>query len=321
MNKYVYIYSLEDQFGNIRYIGKANDLKRRLKGHIEKIDQHTSHKNSWIKGLLNQGIKPILKEVDQVLENEWKFWESYYIYLFKSWGFNLTNMTFGGDGLSNPTNEVRDKISNSLKETYKNGYKTWNKGIKTGLTPWNKGIKQSDEAKRKVSKKLKESFKNGRVTWNKGKKLNEQERKELMYRHPNRRDVLQFDLEGNFIAEYPSSQEAIRRIGIKADIGRCCKGKVKSAGGYLWLLKEDHEENPNLIKERVSLANKPKKIWNKGLKGVIKMSDETKRKMSEMRTGKEIKKQDKVICPYCGKNGGLNAMTRYHFDNCKYKKD
>jgi hypothetical protein len=27
--------------------------------------------------------------------------------------------------------------------------------------------------------------------------------------------------------------------------------------------------------------------------------------------------QKQVSCPHCGKTGGANAMTRYHFDNCK----
>ena len=29
--------------------------------------------------------------------------------------------------------------------------------------------------------------------------------------------------------------------------------------------------------------------------------------------------QTKVKCPHCGKDGGINNMTRYHFDNCKKK--
>lgn len=28
----------------------------------------------------------------------------------------------------------------------------------------------------------------------------------------------------------------------------------------------------------------------------------------------------KVECPHCGKTGGLGPMTRFHFENCKYKE-
>jgi hypothetical protein len=29
------------------------------------------------------------------------------------------------------------------------------------------------------------------------------------------------------------------------------------------------------------------------------------------------KPKSKITCPHCGKEGGSNAMTRWHFDNCK----
>jgi len=33
------------------------------------------------------------------------------------------------------------------------------------------------------------------------------------------------------------------------------------------------------------------------------------------------KKHTKIKCIYCDKQGGLNNMKRYHFDNCKYKNN
>lgn len=43
-------------------------------------------------------------------------------------------------------------------------------------------------------------------------------------------------------------------------------------------------------------------------------SNETKIKMSEAQKG--ISKEQ-VACPYCGKIGGISAMKRWHFDNCR----
>ena len=70
-----------------------------------------------------------------------------------------------------------------------------------------------------------------------------------------------------------------------------------------------------------------------------KASEETKRKMSEIRLGKplwpngrppfstetrakmsEAKKgipQPKTTCPHCSKQGGISPMKRHHFNNCK----
>jgi group I intron endonuclease len=64
-----------------------------------------------------------------------------------------------------------------------------------------------------------------------------------------------------------------------------------------------------------------------------KHSEETKQKMSEDRKGRKHsveakqnmsraqtgRKQKLVECPYCNKIGGLNGMTRHHFNNCKMK--
>ena len=53
--------------------------------------------------------------------------------------------------------------------------------------------------------------------------------------------VLQYDLEGNFIKEWPSATEAARQLGfLKASISSCCK-KIpyyKTAYGYIWKFKE-----------------------------------------------------------------------------------
>lgn len=62
-----------------------------------------------------------------------------------------------------------------------------------------------------------------------------------------KKSVLQFDLNGNFIAEYPSYREAQRQTGINS-IDVVCRGerqkgrKQKTAGGYIWKYKEDIQD-------------------------------------------------------------------------------
>ena len=51
--------------------------------------------------------------------------------------------------------------------------------------------------------------------------------------------VLQFDLNGNLIKEYPSIIEAERQTGFNnAHISKCCLGKRKTAYKYIWKYKE-----------------------------------------------------------------------------------
>lgn len=56
--------------------------------------------------------------------------------------------------------------------------------------------------------------------------------------------VLQYDLDGNFIAEYKSCGEAKRKNFPEmkrgsGHISECCRGKLKQYKGYIWKYKDD----------------------------------------------------------------------------------
>lgn len=51
--------------------------------------------------------------------------------------------------------------------------------------------------------------------------------------------VLQYDLLGNFIREWPSIIKVEEELGINdGNISSCCSGRLKTAGGYLWKYKD-----------------------------------------------------------------------------------
>ena len=55
----------------------------------------------------------------------------------------------------------------------------------------------------------------------------------------NKKPVLQYDLQNNFLAEHCSMSEAERKTGVnRKSIRFCVRGERKSAGGFLWKLKE-----------------------------------------------------------------------------------
>jgi len=100
MCKTTFIYSLSDpRTGEVRYIGKANNPKMRLRHHlcVRKKDCFTKTRG-WIISLKNQGLVPLMEIVDEVEFSTWDFWEMHYISLYKSWGFTLTNHQKGGYG-------------------------------------------------------------------------------------------------------------------------------------------------------------------------------------------------------------------------------
>ena len=52
------------------------------------------------------------------------------------------------------------------------------------------------------------------------------------------KSILQYDLEGNFINEWPSTMEIERQLGCcNSHISACCRGKRKTAYGFKWQYK------------------------------------------------------------------------------------
>lgn len=53
--------------------------------------------------------------------------------------------------------------------------------------------------------------------------------------------VIQYDLQGKHLKIWPSISKASKQLMIsKSNIVACCKGKLKTAGGYKWSYKEDN---------------------------------------------------------------------------------
>ena len=47
--------------------------------------------------------------------------------------------------------------------------------------------------------------------------------------------ILQFAKDGTFVTEWSSAREAGRQLGIaQTNICQCCKGRLKTTGGYIW---------------------------------------------------------------------------------------
>lgn len=64
--------------------------------------------------------------------------------------------------------------------------------------------------------------------------------------NPKSKPVLQYDLEGNLIAEFSGVRDAERKTGVKCqNIYSCCKNKSKTVNGYIWKYKEVANETDN----------------------------------------------------------------------------
>lgn len=114
---YIYTLSSSSDPNNIRYIGKAKDIKTRLRRHTGKyyLNSESNYKNNWIKSELNKGNEILISELDKASDTDWEYWERYWIDQFKNWGFKLTNTTDGGDGIPLTEDIVNRRGSTRIK--------------------------------------------------------------------------------------------------------------------------------------------------------------------------------------------------------------
>jgi len=112
----IHIYTLSDpDSGFVRYVGKAKNIRQRFYLHLYEVKKRfiNTKKNAWIKHLLNLGKEPVievLEVIESENENEWKDAEKFWITTLRFLGLDLTNLCDGGEGLSNPSKETREKI-------------------------------------------------------------------------------------------------------------------------------------------------------------------------------------------------------------------
>lgn len=223
MNQII-IYTLSDpQSNKIRYVGKTkNSLTYRLSQHIRecilflKQKRKLTRKNNWIVQLLEKGLIPVINELENVEAVNWKNREIYWIKYFKEQGFDLVNLTDGGEGNNNQHQSLESNLkrSNALK------------GRKRPIEVINK-ISLSHKGK-KLSEVTKEKLRQ----FNLGKKQSEESK--LKKEVP----VYMLNNEGNIINEFRSVKLAGEFVNCRpSTISNVCRGFCKTAGGYKWEYK------------------------------------------------------------------------------------
>lgn len=264
MNSIGFIYVLVCPFtNNIRYVGQTvNKVSKRLSKHVsEAINKNRTHKESWILSLYNRNTRPIIEVIDEVKLEEIDFWERHYISLYRSWGFSLLNLTDGGQLNRNFSKETKDKISKSLTgkkqsdltkerrsksnkitwsdekliETQKNRFlgKTFverfgeekTKEIVDKIQLSRSDFKLSSESISKISKTLIDKYNSGKIT------------------NPNKIEVVQLDLSGNYIKVWNCIADAKKELNIKSCISYVCNGKRNKAGGFKWMYYDEYIKN------------------------------------------------------------------------------
>lgn len=204
---------------NQSYIGQAINLTRRynfFKNNPETID-YTSHNSAIDRARrkypeFNQWNYEVLKVVDTENKSKEEISkllderEIYYIQKFDTYkhGYNSTKGGAGTCGKTGRTNKQKAglrKRRSYAGENNPNFGKSHSQETKEIIRKTNLGRKQS------VSTRLKKAI-----------------------------PINQYDLDGNFIKTWSlGATEVMKKLSIdKSSIGRCCKGKKHTAGGFRW---------------------------------------------------------------------------------------
>ena len=249
------IYLVENCYGdpNKVYIGKTKNNRK------------YDHKKIYGENIIYNYIDQI-KSLNQ---NDWEPLETFWIEQFRQWGFDVQNKRMkGGSGPSFHTQEIRDKISegnkgkkvsqetrDKMSKYAKNRSQEHIDKISTG----NKGKIISQETKDRISKihkykQISQEIKDKISQSSKGKKHTQESRNKISQsskgkifsqEHRNKislarqKSILQYDLEGNFIKEWPSILSASKELKINnTSISKACKGEIKSLDKFRWRYKE-----------------------------------------------------------------------------------
>ena len=251
MKKIIYIYGLLNPLNDsLFYIGFTNKIERRLNEH--KKSKYNPHKEKIIKEIIDSGNDIDIIELDRT-ELIWNSKYSKYdhdlleikwIKRAKELGNDLTNMTSGGNGLSetgkinifqyNENGDFLKKYNSLTEAAEENGVSI----PKISLALDQKINKSSKGFYWFTSKDLGNKFK--------FKKTNK-----------NNIKIVAYDLNGNLFRIFNSQSQAERDIGIKSrQINKCLKQESKKrAGKYQWFYYD--EKSPQKINKWIDPNLKP----------------------------------------------------------------
>lgn len=222
------------------------------------------------------------KRYDIYLPNRNEIWEIHGLQHYKEGGFNQKKAKtlseqqkndkvkkelaerngckyFVVDAQKSQLEYIRNNILKlSIVNRYNLSEVDWNKCHKYGCNSlvkvvcnlWNNGIRNVSE----IGKIVKISNPTTRKYLKQGAKLNwcdyDAEENANLIRSKNgklgKRSVVQLDLNYKFIKNWDSIVEAENFLGINnSGITGCCKKKLGSFGGFIWMYEEDYEKNKN----------------------------------------------------------------------------
>lgn len=219
------VYCIENISSNKKYIGQSMDIEDRWRKHINELN-HNNHHNNHLQNAWNKygekDFKLYVIEYCEVHELDKK--EIYYINLYnttdRKYGYNLKS---GGQKGNHYTDEIKYKMSESIKKSYENE-ELRNVRSKAALNQWSK-----PEIKEKIMGKNNGMY--GRKHTEESKQKMRDNRKGIVSWKRNTTPVLCVELN----KEFKDATEVGKELLLDGSaILKVCKGKRNTCGGYHW---------------------------------------------------------------------------------------
>ena len=236
----MYIYLITNTLNGKKYVGKCEKPSNKTKKYMGSGIYIQSSINKYgveffVKEILEENLS---KEI--ICERE-KYWIKK-LNTKSEFGYNLTD---GGDGVVNATEEVRKKISEKNKKYIGKLHSRYGSKLteahKEILRQCNLGKKISEETKKKISdtkkgSKLSHATRKKMSEYRKGKPLPKQVREKMKENSHNKITVQKIDKKTNEVLKiYNSLHDASYDTGVQvSSISMCINKKLKSSGGFIW---------------------------------------------------------------------------------------
>jgi group I intron endonuclease len=207
------------------------------------------------------------------------------------------NSCGGGGGLGSPSPEVRAKIAKAVRGKKRSEQTRLRMSI--AQIDRHKNMSNEERKKRSLAMLGNNLTKYRKPATEEAKKILA-ERNRARRKHPIRTDLL--ELYAAHGATTRNEKIALSaKHGFKSGTRKRHVGELNPMYG-----KEKPEEIKRLLSEKMAGEGNP--YFGK------KHSEETRAKMRAAHADRPP-----VTCPHCGKEGQLNNMKRWHFDNCRSK--
>jgi hypothetical protein len=230
-----------------KYIGVTNQPYDRYVWHVYKRgltaeDSIETAKNKWVLSLIAKNKLPIMNILDTVVEDEWEFWEMYWIAQYKNWGITLKNHTEGGGGFRGLKRRKRTPEEIAAHKTMLAEY------FKTNSNP-NKGKRMGDAYKEKMRQassfnkqtpEQRAAMISKRAATMKGQKRNGTNIREAhvqrLMSQPDYRCIVQMDAEGNVVKYHRTLKEAAIYINTPKGSANILVAirKNRVSHGFMW---------------------------------------------------------------------------------------